>query len=78
MQPLRPGGKYLMVCPPREDGLIKFGLVGPKYGILATEFVTPATLRRVAHALLRFANEVEGKPNLRCLRGGKSRLSSER
>jgi hypothetical protein len=76
--PLRNQGKQLLVTAP--GGLsgpgpwVQFSIVGPRDGLLASEFVTAADIRRIARALLRHANAVEGKPNLRCLRGGKSRF----
>jgi hypothetical protein len=41
-------------------------------GVLASEFVTTADLRRIARALLRHANEIDGVEGLRGVRGGKS------
>jgi hypothetical protein len=61
-----------MVSLPVDGKWMQFSMVGTRYGLLASEFVTAADLRRIARALLRYANDVEGKTGLRCVRGGKS------
>jgi hypothetical protein len=74
--PLRNQGKQLLVTAP--GGLsgpgpwMQFSMIGPRDGVLASEFVTTADLRRIARALLRHANEIDGVEGLRGVRGGKS------
>jgi hypothetical protein len=63
-----------MVGEPVDGKWMQFSMVGPRYGLLASEFVTAVDLRRIARALLRYANDLEGKTNLRSVRGGKSRF----
>ena len=46
----------------RGDREVILQLMGPRQGVLAAETIKPKEARKLARALLRAANEAEGRP----------------
>lgn len=46
----------------RGDQEVLLQLMGPRQGVLAAEGLNPKAARKLARALLRAANEAEGRP----------------
>jgi len=68
---LQKGGKMLWLRPTENMRWVQFTLLGPRLGMLGAEFVSPNRLREVGRELMRLANEMQRKTNLRSIKGGK-------
>jgi hypothetical protein len=69
MLDLHPQGKTLMLRATNDKTWVQFTILGPRLGVKAVDFVTPRRLREIGRELMRLANEIEGKTNLRVVRG---------
>ena len=65
--PLNPWGQSLMLRMSTENW-IQFTILGPRGGVQGIAFVEADKLREVGRASIRFANEIEGKTNLRIVK----------
>jgi len=66
---LKKGGKSIWVRIDPGEKWVRFTMLGPRLGILATEFVSPNRLREIGRELIRLANDVQGKTGLRSVKG---------
>jgi hypothetical protein len=71
---LQKGGKTLWLRVTDDRRWVQFTMIGARLGMLAIDFVTPNRLREIGRVMMRLANEMQGKTNLRSIKGRKGAL----